>query len=147
LLPGIAALLAFSAGLAAQALARRFNWGPKTGVLAAVFAAAGFIITVLGSSAPPLWLFVLAAVLLGTAYGMALREGLVDVERSAPGARRGTTLVIYYVFTYLVFGLPVLLQWLLPATGYVWPLLILGALALGCALVRAAQCRHGVLAR
>lgn len=147
LLPGIAALLAFSAGLAAQALARRFNWGPKTGVIAAVFAAAGFIITGLGSSAPPLWLFVIAAVLLGTAYGMALREGLVDVERYAPGARRGTTLGIYYVFTYLGFGLPVLLQWLLPVTGYVWPLLILGALALGCALVRAAQCRHGVLAR
>ena len=78
---------------------------------------------------------------------MALREGLLDVETYAPPERRGTTLGIYYVFTYVGFAIPVLFSWLLPVTGYVMPLVVLGILALGCAGIRAVQIHRGILDR
>lgn len=145
LLPGISALLAFSAGLTAQACGRRFQWGPKSGVVAACLAALGFVVTGLGGAAPPIWLFVVAAVVLGVAYGMALREGLLDVETYAPPHRRGTTLGIYYVFTYSGFILPVLFAWMLPATGHAMTLIVLGWLAVGAAVVRGVQIHRGIL--
>lgn len=147
LLPGIAALLAFSAGLIVQAVGRRFTWGPTSGVAAACIAGLGFIVTGLGGAAPPLWLFVVAALLLGTAYGMALREGLLDVETYAPPHRRGTALGIYYVFTYFGFILPVVFAWMLPVTGYVMPLVVLGIVAFAAAALRGAQIRRGLLDR
>lgn len=147
LFPGLAALLAFTAALVAQTLGRRYGWGPKAGVAGALIGAAGLIIAGLGAETPPMWLFFCAVLLLGTAYGMCLREGLLDVEAYAPPARRGTTLGIFYIFTYLGFALPVLLEWLLPVTGYVMPLIVLGVLAVVSALVRLRQLRTGVLDR
>ncbi|WP_022871130.1 MFS transporter [Yaniella halotolerans] len=147
LLPGIASLLAFTAGVFAQGLARRFTWGPKAGIVAASIAGAGFLLAGVGGQSPPIWLFVVATLFLGTAYGMALREGLLDVEIYAPPKRRGTTLGIYYVFTYVGFAIPVLFSWMLPVTGYVMPLVVLGLLALGCAGIRAVQIRRGILDR
>ncbi|HEY4558895.1 MAG TPA: MFS transporter [Enteractinococcus sp.] len=147
LFPGFAALLAFTAALVAQALGRHFGWGPKAGIAGALFGAAGFILGGLGAATPPMWLFIGAVLLLGTSYGLCLREGLLDVEAYAPPARRGATLGIYYVFTYLGFALPVVLEWLLPVTGYTAPLLLLGALALASALIRALQLRTGVIDR
>lgn len=147
LLPGVAALLAFAAGLSAQGLARRFAWGPKAGIVAASIGGAGFLLAGFGAEAPPIWLFVVATLLLGTAYGMALREGLLDVETYAPPQRRGTTLGIYYIFTYVGFALPVLFSWLLPVTGYVLPLVVLGIMAFGCAVIRAVQIQRGILDR
>ena len=147
LLPGIASLLAFSAGVVAQGLARRFVWGPKAGIVAASIAGVGFLIAGFGGQSPPVWLFIVATLCLGTAYGMALREGLLDVETYAPPARRGTTLGIYYIFTYVGFAIPVLFSWMLPVTGYVAPLVVLGVLALGSASIRAVQIRRGILDR
>lgn len=147
LLPGIAALLAFTAGLTAQGLARRFAWGPKAGIVAASIAGAGFLLAGFGAEAPPIWLFVVATLLLGTAYGMALREGLLDVETYAPPQRRGTTLGIYYIFTYVGFAIPVLFSWLQPVTGYALPLIVLGIMAFGCAIIRTVQIRRGILDR
>lgn len=147
LLPGIASLLAFTAGLFAQWLARRFAWGPKAGIVAASIAGAGFLLAGLGAEAPPIWLFVVATLLLGTAYGMALREGLLDVETYAPPQRRGTTLGIYYIFTYVGFAIPVLFSWLLPVTGYVLPLVVLGIMAFSSAIIRAVQIRSGFIDR
>ena len=147
LLPGAASLLAFTAGVFAQGLARRYGWGPKAGIVAASIAGAGFLLAGFGGQSPPIWLFVVATLLLGTAYGMALREGLLDVETYAPPERRGTTLGIYYVFTYVGFAIPVLFSWLLPVTGYVMPLVVLGILALGCAGIRAVQIHRGILDR
>lgn len=147
LFPGFAAFLAFTAALIAQTLGRRYGWGPKAGVIGALLGAAGLVSTGLGAQSPPIWLFVGATLLLGTAYGLCLREGLLDVEAYAPPSRRGITLGIFYVFTYFGFALPVLLEWLLPATGYVMPLIVLGVLAILSALVRGRQLRTGVLDR
>lgn len=147
LLPGLSACIAFSSGLLAQGLARRFEWGPVTGVVAACIAGAGFFLTGLGADAPPVWVFGGAALLLGTAYGLALREGLLDVEAYAPTDRRGTALGIYYIFTYCGFVLPVLFAWLVPTAGYVMPLVVVGVLAFAAAALRGWQIRRGVLDR
>ena len=56
-------------------------------------------------------------VVLGTAYGLCLREGLLDVETLAPPARRGTLTGTFYVATYVGFGLPLLLTSLQPVAG------------------------------
>ena len=147
LLPGLAALVSFTAALLLQSLGRRFHWGHAGGVVAALIAAAGLVLTGLGGPTPALWLFFVASLLLGAAYGMCLRDGLLDVEAYAPPTRRGITLGIFYVFTYLGFALPVVLEWLRPVTGDTTPLIILAGAAVSCAAIRAIQIRTGVLDR
>ena len=139
LLPGIAALLTLIPGLGAQMLGRRFSWGPRAGITGAVLAAVGMAAAGLGGAVPPVWLFMVASLVLGTAYGLCLQQGLVDVERLTPSESRGTVIGIFYVFTYLGFGLPVLLEALLPTLGAVVPLLALAGLAVLSALLRGLQ--------
>ena len=146
LLPGLAAVFAFGSALTAQALGRKFGFGPKSGIAGALFAAAGMTLAGLGAEAPPVWLFLVASMLLGTAYGLCLREGLLDIETFSPPKHRGTAIGIYYVFTYLGFGLPVLLEWLLPIAGPSVPLFVLAVVAVGSATVRALQLRAGIFA-
>ncbi|BAC16907.1 hypothetical protein [Corynebacterium efficiens YS-314] len=145
LLPGMASVLSFSVGLGVQALGRRFGWGRVSGIVGALLAATGFALVAYGGEGAPVWVFVLAAPILGAAYGLSLREGLLGIEAYTPPARRGTAIGIYYVFTYLGFGLPVLLDALMPVWGAVLPLLVISALAVGSAVVRALQIRRGYL--
>src|SRR5699024_5630398 len=109
--PGIASLLAFTAAVVVQTLGRRYRWSPISGVFGALLAASGFILGGIDAKAPNMWLFTTSVLLLGMAYGLCLREGLLDVEEFSPSYRRGTTLGIFYVFAYLGFALPVLLEW------------------------------------
>ena len=146
LLPGVAAVFAFGSGLTAQALGRRYGWGPRSGIVGALFAAVGMTLAALGAETPPVWLFILASMALGTAYGLCLREGLLDIETFTPAGKRGTAVGIYYVATYLGFGLPVLLESLLPIAGPTIPLLVLAAVAVGSAAIRTVQLRAGVFA-
>lgn len=143
LLPGIGAAIAFSAGLIAQFLGRKFAWGRGSGIVGALCALAGFALAAFGGDSIPVWLFVIASILLGTAYGLCLREGLLGIETYTPLNRRGTGIGIYYVFTYLGFGLPVLLDALLPHLGASIPLYALAALALGSAIIRGVQIKRG----
>lgn len=143
LLPGIGAAIAFSAGLIAQFLGRKFTWGRASGAVGALCALAGFALAAFGGDSIPVWLFVIASILLGTAYGLCLREGLLGIETYTPLNRRGTGIGIYYVFTYLGFGLPVLLDALLPHLGASIPLYALAALALGSAIIRGVQIKRG----
>ena len=145
LLPGLASVIAFSAGLMAQSLGRRFQWSRVSGIIGALLAAAGFGLAAYGGEVVPVWVFVVASLFLGAAYGISLREGLLGIETYTPIGRRGTAIGIYYVFTYLGFGLPVLLDTLLPTMGAALPLLLVAALAVGSAAIRTVQIRTGYL--
>ena len=145
LLPGIAAFLFFSAGLGAQTLGRKMQWGRTSGIIGALCAATGFLLAGLAGEVTPVWLFVLASLILGVAYGLSLREGLLGIEAYTPTAQRGTAIGIYYVFTYLGFGLPLLLDALHPTLGATTPLLIVAVLAVGSAAIRALQIKRGYL--
>ncbi|GAB3665870.1 MFS transporter [Nocardioides korecus] len=147
LLVGVAAILALGTGIVIQTVARQRAWGPRSGVAGAACSAAGF--TLMAATGPHLGLvaFAVICVLMGLAYGLCLREGLLDVETLSPPARRGTLTGLYYVVTYLGFGVPLLLVAVRPAAGVVLPALALALVALLVAVGRALQLRHGHPAR
>ena len=136
LLPGIAAALTLGAGIIVQTIARHHDWGRQAGSAGAGLAALGYCLVAAGGAHPPLALFVVCALTLGTAYGLCLRSGLLDLETLAPPASRGTLTGIFYVGTYLGFGLPVLLVVLEPSLGPSIPMLVLAALAAMVAVIR-----------
>ncbi|WP_342319240.1 MFS transporter [Corynebacterium mayonis] len=146
-LPGVAAVLGFGAGLIVQALGRRFAWGPRAGVVGICFAAAGFLLVAVAGAAPPLPAFVVATLMLGTAYGLCLRDGLLDVNAYSPPSHRGRILGAYYCATYIGFGLPPLMQWLEPRVGPSLPFFVLSGVAIAAALLRHSQIRAGYLNR
>ncbi|WP_064443298.1 MFS transporter [Rhodococcus sp. YH3-3] len=136
LLPGFAAALTLGAGILVQTAARHRNWGPQAGTTGAALAALGYCLVAVGGAHPAFGLFIVCALILGTAYGLCLREGLLDLESLAPPASRGALTGIFYVGTYLGFGLPVLLVVIEPTMGPSLPLVILAAVAAIVAVVR-----------
>ncbi|MGV0153474.1 MFS transporter [Rhodococcus sp. GB-02] len=136
LLPGFAAALTLGAGILVQTAARHRNWGPQAGTVGAALAALGYCLVAVGGAHPALGLFIVCSLVLGTAYGLCLREGLLDLESLAPPASRGALTGIFYVATYLGFGLPVLLVVIEPTMGPSLPLVILAAVAAVVAVVR-----------
>jgi hypothetical protein len=143
LLVGVAAVLSLGTGIVAQTVARRQAWGPRAGVAGALFSALGFAGIALAGAEIGLPLFALVCVLMGVAYGLCLREGLLDVETLTPPARRGLITGIFYVVTYIGFGLPLLLELVRPVTGLDAPFYVLAGFALLVAATRAVQLRGG----
>lgn len=140
-LPGAASALALGTGVAVQLLARRADWGPRSGIVGALLAAVGLAVAAVVDSTESVALFLVASVVLGSAYGLCLRAGLLDVETLTPPEHRGITIGIYYVCTYLGFGLPVLLEALRSPVGTAAPLLVLAGTALAVATLRWRQLR------
>ncbi|MHA2788481.1 MFS transporter [Corynebacterium sp. S7] len=145
LLPGISAALAFGTGIVVQALGRKYAWGRHAGAAGASFAAIGFLLAAAGGASVPVWLFIIAAFILGSAYGLCLREGLLGVEKYSPPQSRGVAIGIYYVFTYIGFGLPRLFDVIVPVMGPSLPFIILAVLAVGSAVIREVQIRRGYI--
>jgi hypothetical protein len=139
LLPGLAAALTLTSGVAVQMIARRRGWGPLAGAAGAVAAAIGYGTAAAGGATPSLGVFVTVAVVLGIAYGLCLRQGLVDVETKSPPALRGTLTGVFWAVTYLGFGLPVLLVTIEPAVGITAPLVVLSVVAAAVAVLRGAR--------
>lgn len=146
-LPGVAAVCGFGAGMIVQALGRAYNWGPLSGVVGIVLATGGFLLVAAGGQEPSLLLFFVATVLLGGAYGLCLRDGLLDVNAYSPPAYRGRVLGAYYAATYIGFGLPPLLESIEPYTGPTLPYFVLAGGAAAAALLRTWQIHSGYLAR
>jgi MFS family permease len=137
LLSGVAAGTALITGIAVQAAARRRQWGPRTGVVGSGLAAVGYLLVAVGGAQPPVWLFAVCCVVLGAAYGLCLRAGLLDLELFAPPRIRGSLTGVFYVGTYLGFGLPVLLVLIEPSVGIVAPMVVLAVLAAAASAARA----------
>ncbi|SDS35841.1 Major Facilitator Superfamily protein [Corynebacterium timonense] len=146
-LPGVAAVFGFGTGMLVQALGRSFSWGPFSGVAGIVLAMSGFLLVATGGTDPSLPRFFVATILLGAAYGLCLRDGLLDVNAYAPPAYRGRVLGAYYAATYIGFGLPPLLEVLEPHTGPSLPFYVLAGGAAAAAVLRTWQIRSGYLAR
>lgn len=146
-MPGVAAVLGFSVALAVQALARRGQWGPRAGVVGALGATGGMALIAVGGAQPSAAVFLAATALLGLAYGLCLREGLLDVDEYTPPEKRGRVIGLYYVATYIGFGISPLIAWITPLVGPSLPFAVFAALAAGSALIRSAQIRRGYLVR
>lgn len=146
-MPGVAAVLGFSVALAVQALARRGQWGPRAGVVGALGATGGMALIAVGGARPSAAVFLAATALLGLAYGLCLREGLLDVDEYTPPEKRGRVIGLYYVATYIGFGISPLIAWITPRVGPSLPFAVFAVLAACSALIRSAQIRRGYLVR
>lgn len=140
-LPGVAAATTLAAGVLAQMVARRWNWGARVGAAGPAAAAIGFGAVAVSGTTPPLAALFVVAVVLGVGYGLCLRQGLIDVETLTPPRLRGTLTGIFWAVTYLGFGLPVLLVTIEPAVGPIAPMAVLAALAAAVAVMRLVQTR------
>lgn len=141
---GVAAAITLGSGIVVQFAARHRDWGPGCGIVGAGLAAVGLTLAAEAGPAPTWPTFVVACAVLGSAYGLCLREGLIDIETLSPRRHRGLATGVFYACTYLGFALPVTLVVLQPVVGMTVPLLVLAALAAGTAAVRLAQVRSGV---
>lgn len=146
-MPGVAAVLGFSVALTVQALARRGQWGPRAGVVGALGAAGGMALIAVGGARPSAAVFLAATALLGLAYGLCLREGLLDVDEYTPLEKRGRVIGLYYVATYIGFGISPLIAWITPRVGPSLPFAVFAVLAACSALIRSVQIRRGYLVR
>lgn len=124
-----------------QVLARIRRWGPHTGTAGAVLAALGYAVTALAPPTIPLGLGLLLFVVLGCASGLCLREGLVDLEAAAPQRLRGSLTGVFYVVTYIGFGLPLVMT-TVGATASAAILAAMSVLALAAAASRAVRLRR-----
>jgi MFS family permease len=124
-----------------QILARALRWGPHAGTAGAVLAALGYAVTAV---APPTMTPALGLPLflvLGCASGLLLREGLIDLEAAAPQRLRGALTGVFYVVTYLGFGLPLILTTVGSAVSATI-LFVMAVLASAAAVGRAVRLRR-----
>ncbi|HTZ12140.1 MAG TPA: MFS transporter [Mycobacterium sp.] len=138
---GIATLIVNGSSGVIQVIARAGKWGPRTGTAGAVLAAVGYAFTAL---APPTMTAALSLPLLlvlGCASGLSLREGLIDLEAAAPQHVRGALTGMFYAFTYIGFGLPLLLTTVGSDVSQV-VLAVMAALASTSAISRAIRLRR-----
>lgn len=138
---GVATLLVNGISGVVQVVARALRWGPRTGTAGAVLAALGYAVT---AAAPPGLTPALGLPLLlvlGCASGLCLREGLIDLEAAAPQHLRGALTGLFYVVTYLGFGLPLVLA-TTSAPVSAWILGVMAVLALVAAVARALRLRR-----
>jgi MFS family permease len=147
MLIGLSCTLALGVGIGVQTLARGQGWGPTAGVVGALLSAVGFTVAAVAGTSIGLPVLVVVCILMGAAYGLCLREGLLDVETLAPPSGRGLIVGVFYVVTYVGFGLPLLLVLLRGPLGASAPLVACAAIALAVALTRTLQLRGGHPAR
>ena len=121
-------VVTLGAGVLVQPLARRLDGAGAARSLSIglLVTAAGMVLATLAARSLAVPLVLVAAALLGVAYGINLVAGLRQVQRiAAPHELAGLT-AVYYALTYVGFAAPAVLSLLAPTTG-IPPLLAIGA--------------------
>ncbi len=111
--------------------------GPAGGLALLV---AGLLVGVLATASENPLLVLVAALLLGGAYGLCLVSGLLEVQRIARPDDLASLTAVYYAFTYVGFAAPIVLAELAPVASYQTLLAAaagLGALTLMLVVVQA----------
>ena len=133
----LAAVVTLTFGAAVQPLVPHIarHTGDRQAVVGLIATAAGIGVLVVDAQLISPALALLAAALLGIAYGICIVAGLVEVQAMAdPHSLAGLT-GIYYSLTYLGFVLPVALAELAHLTSYRYLLIGLTAICVVCAVV------------
>lgn len=136
---GTAALIVNGVSGLIQVVARARRWGPQAGTAGALLAAIGYAVTAAAPSTMTLTFGLPLLLVLGCAYGLCLREGLIDLEATAPQRVRGTLTGAFYAVTYIGFGLPLLLTVVDSPTISATILAVLAVLAAATTVSRAAR--------
>jgi MFS family permease len=99
------------AGVIVQPLATRLRPSAGTGLLTPtmLIAVGALIVAVWAASAATVWAVLIAAAVLGAAYGVTQFAGLADIQRVAEPARLGVATSAYQALSYLGFAVPYLL--------------------------------------
>ncbi|MDO5669780.1 MAG: MFS transporter [Corynebacterium sp.] len=125
---GVIAAVTMATGVLVQPLATRFGSDlVPPAILGLGFVVAGMLVSTAVAVTRWPWLVIVAAVLLGAAYGIMMVSGLREVKLIAPPAELGAATAVFYSLTYVGFFAPLALSYLGPALGYP-PLFIMGAL-------------------
>lgn len=124
------------AGVLIQPVARRFDAGALLGL---IVMGAGLVLAAFAAEARETWLLFPCALVLGSAYGLCLVGGLLEVQRLAPSGSLAGLTATFYVFTYFGFAAPYLMTVAATATSYAVLLLIASGLAFLTAAVIGSQ--------
>jgi hypothetical protein len=124
------------AGVLVQPLARRLDEGGRgnraaTAGLLVLFAA--LLLASVAAADRQVWLLVPGAVLFGSAYGLCLVAGLIEVHRIAGAEGLAALTAAYYTLAYLGFAVPSLLVLASSLASYAILLAITAALVLATA--------------
>jgi Major Facilitator Superfamily len=124
------------AGVLIQPLGRRADARGGRGRAATaglVVLVAGLVLGAVTAQARETWMLVPCAIVLGSAYGLTLVAGLIEIQRLAdPRSLAGLT-AVYYALTYLGFGAPYIITLAAHVASYATLLAITAALALATA--------------
>ena len=133
-LAGLMCLVALGCGVGVQVAARRLDT-PDSGrgvAVAIAVAVPGMVLAALTATTSSALLGLVAAAVLGAAYGLLLVGGLQEVQRIAgPDDLAGLT-AVFYSLSYVGFFIPALLAGLHPYLGYPTLFTAGAVLALGC---------------
>lgn len=136
-------LLTLGTGLAIQPLVpviARLTSG-RDSIVGLLLAFVGIVVCIGVSLWTSLLLAILAAIVLGAAYGICLVSGLIEVQAGNEPRMIARATGIYYSLTYVGFLLPVILATLSQTVGYPTLLASVGVLCLGCAAIVATHRR------
>ncbi len=110
-------VIGLAAGFGIQSVGRRIDRpGSVRGmVVALAVIAVGLGAAIAAEATRAIWVALLAAAVLGCGYGMSLIGGLLEVQRIAGPDDLGGLTAVFYALTYIGFGSPALLSWLIGA--------------------------------
>ncbi len=134
---GVTALCAL-AGVLIQPLARRLDAGAgnnraaTSGLLVLV---AGLALGAFTAQSHQTWLLVPSAIVLGSAYGLCLIAGLIEIQSIADPRALASLTAAYYALTYLGFAAPYVLTLAAYVASYSTLLMIAAGLALSTAVL------------
>lgn len=117
---GLMAILALGCALGIQSVARRIDTpsSARASVVALGIVAVGMALAAWASATLSLPVGVVAAVVLGCGYGLALVAGLSEVARIASPKELAGLTAVFYSLTYLGFFVPMVLAWLRDTWSY-----------------------------
>jgi hypothetical protein len=134
------------AGVLIQPLARWLDAGPRAhaaGTVGLFVLAVGLALAALTAETGQNWLLFPCAIVFGSAYGLCLVAGLLEVQRLAPEGALASLTATFYAFTYLGFAAPYLLAVAANAISYAVLLVIASGLAVVTALMVGGEGRGG----
>jgi MFS family permease len=107
----ILTVAAMTAGFLVQPLAQRFDHTeiPRSMSLAMVVTTVGIAVAALTVALQLVWLGVIAAVVLGSALGLAMMSGLSEIQRLAAPSELARTTGVFYALAYIGFLAPMLI--------------------------------------
>jgi len=133
----VTSLTAF-AGVLIQPLARRLDADAhrnRAAIVGLLVGAAALGLAAITAQTEAIWLLVPCAILFGSAYGLCLVAGLVEVGRLADKDALAGLTAAYYALTYLGFAAPYLFALAAHLASYPTLLTITAALALATAAI------------